>query len=73
MQSPGSSEVENTYPLGEVIRDLIRENLGGYRLFGPDETYSNRLQAVYETTKKVWMANYLPEDLNGSDCPAMAR
>ena len=67
VQSPGTTEAENTYPLGELIRDLIRNNPGGYKLFGPDETHSNRLQAVYEATKKMWMADYLPEDLNGSE------
>ena len=64
---PGTTEHENTYPLGQVIRDLIRQNPSGYKLFGPDETHSNRLQAVYEVSKKVWMANFLPEDLNGSE------
>ena len=67
VESPGQREAENTYPLGELIRDLIKKNPGIYRLFGPDETHSNRLQAVYETTKKVWMGQYLPEDLNGSE------
>lgn len=67
VESPGQREAENTYPLGELIRDLIKKNPGRYRLFGPDETHSNRLQAVYETTKKVWMGQYLPEDLNGSE------
>ena len=67
VDTPGTVEAENTYPLGEVIRDLIRENPGAYKLFGPDETHSNRLQAVYEVSKKVWMANFLPEDLNGSE------
>ena len=67
VENPGATEAENTYPLGEVIRDLIRENPRSYRLFGPDETHSNRLQAVYEVTKKVWMANFLPEDLDGGE------
>ena len=67
VENPGATEAENTYPLGEVIRDLIRENPRRYRLFGPDETHSNRLQAVYEVTKKVWMANFLPEDLDGGE------
>ncbi|MFM7229090.1 MAG: phosphoketolase [Cyanobacteriota bacterium] len=64
---PGQTLAENTYPLGQLIRDLIQLNRGRYRLFGPDETHSNRLQAVYETTKKVWMAAFLPEDLDGSE------
>jgi len=64
---PGTTEKENTFPLGELIRDLVRRNPGRYRLFGPDETASNRLQAVYQATKKAWMADFLPEDLNGSE------
>ena len=67
VELPGASETENTYPLGQLIRDLIRLNPESYRLFGPDETASNRLQAVFETSKKAWMAEYLPEDLNGSE------
>ncbi|MGC6482644.1 MAG: phosphoketolase [Synechococcus sp.] len=64
---PGCRESENTVPLGELIQDLMRQNPGAYRLFGPDDTASNHLLAVFETGKKVWMADYLPEDLNGSE------
>lgn len=67
VNQPGQLCCENTYPLGQLIRDLITLNRGNYRLFGPDETKSNRLQAVYETTKKVWMADYLSEDENGGE------
>ena len=67
VETPGQSEAENTYPLGKLIKELIELNRGRYRLFGPDETHSNRLQAVYETTKKVWMAEYLPEDADGGE------
>ena len=67
VEVPGQTLAENTYPLGQLIRDLIQLNRGRYRLFGPDETHSNRLQAVYETTKKVWMAEYLPEDADGGE------
>ncbi len=64
---PGQLEVSNTHPLGEFIRDLIRANPHNFRLFGPDETASNQLQAVYEATKKVWWGAYLPEDADGSE------
>ena len=60
--APGEIEHENTAPLGELLRDAISRNPDNLRLFGPDETASNRLQAVYETTKKVWMEELLPED-----------
>jgi xylulose-5-phosphate/fructose-6-phosphate phosphoketolase len=58
---------ENTRPLGEFLRDTMRANMGSFRVFGPDETASNRLQAVYEASKKVWMAELLPEDADGGE------
>ena len=67
VDAPGSTEEENTYPLGELLRDIIRTNPDSMRVFGPDETASNRLQAIYEVSKKVWMDDFLPEDLNGSE------
>jgi xylulose-5-phosphate/fructose-6-phosphate phosphoketolase len=73
MDVPGSTEVENTYPLGELLRDIIRTNPDSMRVFGPDETSSNRLQAIYEVSKKVWMEDFLPEDLNGSELARSGR
>jgi xylulose-5-phosphate/fructose-6-phosphate phosphoketolase len=67
VDAPGTTEEENTYPLGELLRDIIRTNPDSMRVFGPDETASNRLQAIYEVSKKVWMEDFLPEDLNGSE------
>ena len=63
----GTSEYENTKPLGEFLRDVIANNPHTFRLFGPDETASNRLQAVYGATKKAWMADLLPEDADGGE------
>jgi len=63
----GTVEFENTKVLGYLIRDIMRDNLNNFRLMGPDETASNRLQAVYEVTKKAWMADFYPEDLDGSE------
>jgi xylulose-5-phosphate/fructose-6-phosphate phosphoketolase len=65
--APGTVEHENTYPLGELLRDTIALNPNNVRVFGPDETASNRLQAIFERSKKVWMEEFLPEDLNGSE------
>ncbi|RZL90800.1 MAG: phosphoketolase family protein [Variovorax sp.] len=58
---------ENTRPLGEFLRDTMRDNMSNFRVFGPDETASNRLQAIYEVSKKVWMADLLPEDADGGE------
>ena len=63
----GTSEYENTKPLGEYLRDVMANNPTCFRLFGPDETASNRLQAVYGASKKAWMADLLPEDADGGE------
>ncbi|TVS01501.1 MAG: phosphoketolase family protein [Cyanobium sp. PLM2.Bin73] len=73
IEAPGQIEAENTYPLGELLRDAIGLNPDSLRVFGPDETASNRLQAIYERSKKVWMEDFLPEDLNGSELARSGR
>jgi xylulose-5-phosphate/fructose-6-phosphate phosphoketolase len=64
---PGTVDAENTRPLGEFLRDVMRRNMTTFRVFGPDETASNRLQAIYEVSKKTWMADRLPEDADGGE------
>jgi xylulose-5-phosphate/fructose-6-phosphate phosphoketolase len=63
----GSVEFENTKALGLFMRDIMKANPHNFRLMGPDETASNRLQDVYQVTKKVWMADIYPEDEDGSE------
>ena len=53
---------EATRVLGEYLRDVIALNPSRFRLFGPDETASNRLGAVFETTTRAWDAETLPSD-----------
>jgi len=65
--SPGCLEAANTEPFGRLLRDILRLNPTSMRLFGPDETASNRLQAVYEASPKVWMEEILPEDADGGE------
>jgi len=64
---PGAVEVENMPPLGRFLRDTLRENPNNFRVFGPDETASNKLSAIYEVTKKAWLAEYFPEDADGAE------
>ncbi|MFM7877191.1 MAG: phosphoketolase [Microcystis panniformis] len=63
---PGQVEAENTGVMGVFLRDVMRNNMTNFRVFGPDETASNRLAALYEVTKKAWLADTYPEDLDGS-------
>ena len=67
VDKPGQDSAENTRPLGRFLRDIMRENTTNFRVFGPDETTSNKLDAVYEASKKVWLADYLPEDADGGE------
>jgi xylulose-5-phosphate/fructose-6-phosphate phosphoketolase len=60
--SPGSTFGEATHALGEMLRDVIRMNPQTFRVFGPDETASNRLQAVFEATDRTWVAETIPGD-----------
>ncbi|MEI7468608.1 MAG: phosphoketolase family protein [Chloroflexota bacterium] len=64
---PGQIEVENTKPLGVFLRDVMRNNRTNFRVFGPDETTSNKLNAIYEVSKKFWIAEYFAEDAGGSE------
>jgi xylulose-5-phosphate/fructose-6-phosphate phosphoketolase len=62
--APGKTTSEATRVLGQFLRDITDRNPSNFRLFGPDETASNRLQAVFEKTAKAWMAETLPVDVN---------
>jgi xylulose-5-phosphate/fructose-6-phosphate phosphoketolase len=60
--APGTTSSEATRVLGGFVRDVIRANPQTFRLFGPDETASNRLGAVFEATDRAWMAEGRPGD-----------
>ena len=53
---------EPTRVLGTWLRDVLSENPDNFRVFGPDETASNRLDNVYEVTAKAWQGEVLPTD-----------
>ncbi|WP_159623430.1 phosphoketolase [Ruania rhizosphaerae] len=61
---PGATHGAATATLGEYLREVIRLNPETFRLFGPDEVASNRLQAVYEVTGKQWNAEYLRPEVD---------
>jgi len=64
---PGTLERENVPPLGNFLRDVMKENMTNFRVFGPDETTSNKLQAIYQASKKFWIAEYLSDDQDGGE------
>ena len=61
---PGRVIAEATRVLGFFLRDVMKENMdsGNFRVFGPDETASNRLNALFEVTDRTWMDHTIPED-----------
>jgi xylulose-5-phosphate/fructose-6-phosphate phosphoketolase len=59
---PGAGATEGTRPLGRWLRDVIKRNPATFRLFGPDETASNRLQDVFEVTNRAFDAQIFPTD-----------
>jgi xylulose-5-phosphate/fructose-6-phosphate phosphoketolase len=62
VDEPGRESTEATRVLGGFLRDVIERNPESFRLFGPDETASNRLSSVFEVTNRAWEAELLPTD-----------
>ena len=67
LEKPGVVQAENTRPLGVFLRDVMKLNMTNFRVFGPDETTSNKLNDIYEASKKFWIAEYFPEDTDGGE------
>ena len=64
---PAQIELENTKTLGKFLRDVMKLNIDTFRVFSPDENTSNKLDAIYETSKKFWFEEYFPEDSDGGE------
>ncbi len=66
VQKPGQVIAEATRELGKFLRDIMKLNMknSNFRVFGPDETASNRLGALFEVTGKTWLDDTIPEDDN---------
>ena len=74
VEHPGKLLLSSTDTLAHFLRDVMRRNMTSFRVFGPDETASNKLQAIYEGSHgKTWMAKMLPEDADGGDLSTEGR
>src|SRR6202140_1383967 len=62
--APGGVEAQDTQVLGRFLRDVVKLNQEqrNFRIFGPDETLSNGLEAVFEATRRQWDAATVPND-----------
>ncbi|KAF2138791.1 uncharacterized protein K452DRAFT_276577 [Aplosporella prunicola CBS 121167] len=63
----GVSEDGSMNRFGTFLREVVRRNMDNFRVFGPDETQSNKLDAIYDVGKKVWLADYFEEDEDGGN------
>ncbi len=62
VRAPGSVMAESTRVTGTFLRDVMQMNPDNFRVFGPDETASNRLGALFEVTDRAWMAERHDDD-----------
>jgi xylulose-5-phosphate/fructose-6-phosphate phosphoketolase len=65
--SPARAYISPTAVLAGYLRDVMKRNMTDFRVFGPDETASNKLDGIYAASKKTWVAEYRPEDADGGD------
>jgi len=67
VKKPGVTLAGNVPTLGNFLREVMRQNMQNFQAFGPDETESNQLQAIYEDSKKVWLGEYFRADADGGE------
>lgn len=70
---PGKEFRSSVQILGGYLREVIRRNPDNFRIFGPDETQSNKLDAIYDVTNKVWEGVAFPEDADGGHLALQGR
>jgi xylulose-5-phosphate/fructose-6-phosphate phosphoketolase len=67
VESPAVLYQSPTATLAIFLRDVMKRNMNSFRVFGPDETASNKLDAIYSVSKKTWMESIKPEDADGTE------
>lgn len=70
---PGISSAGSMVNMSKFLREIVAKNLTNFRVFGPDETESNKLGEVYKAGKKVWMGEYFEEDNDGGNLAVQGR
>src|SRR6202050_436883 len=73
VKTPAVIYAPPTDVLAHFLAEVMRRNMNSFRIFGPDETASNRLTAIYEASKKTWLAEYKPEDADGGELDVSGR
>ncbi|KAF2461492.1 phosphoketolase [Lineolata rhizophorae] len=67
VREAGVTEAGSMMRFATFLREIVRRNQEHFRVFGPDETESNKLSAIYDAGKKVWMGDYFDEDADGGN------
>jgi xylulose-5-phosphate/fructose-6-phosphate phosphoketolase len=70
---PAAEYARPTEILAVFLAEVMRRNMNSFRVFGPDETASNRLEAIYKASKKTWNAEFRPEDADGGELDISGR
>jgi len=73
VEVPAHDYVSPTATLATFLRDVMKRNMTSFRVFGPDETASNKLEGIYAASKKTWVAEIEPEDADGTEIAADGR
>ena len=67
MEQHGCLDASPTGTLSKFLTDVMRGNMTNFRVFSPDENASNRFDDIYKATLKTWLADFKPEDADGTD------
>jgi xylulose-5-phosphate/fructose-6-phosphate phosphoketolase len=67
IKSPAAIYESPTFVLATFLPDVMKRNMTNFRVFGPDETASNKLDGIYAASKKTWLAEYFPLDADGGE------
>ncbi len=73
VKAPGAANALPTDVLAHFLAEVMRRNMKTFRVFGPDETASNRLAAIYAASKKTWLAEFMPDDADGGELDVNGR
>ena len=73
VKKSGATYAAPTDILAHFLAEVMRRNMTSFRMFGPDETASNRLTAIYAASKKTWLAEFKPEDSDGGELDVSGR
>ncbi len=73
VEAPGAVHALPTDILAHFLAEVMRRNMSSFRVFGPDETASNKLTAIYAASKKTWEAEFRPDDADGGELDVSGR